>query len=173
MLDLHRAIIQPLRSRIDMAAVWRRARPAVERDDGGFRLDPVDEALFHMVHLARHELWAPLVSYADASRLLRRLNQGQKACLRRRARRYRLSRAVASATAMTRALCVGANTCSGGDAIRRLVLPGPAEVLDCRRPPRARQLLRKLVLLEGPAELAGLAAVVLLEQVAARRGSGH
>ncbi len=70
-IDLHRGIIGKGRSRIDDDGVWARARQGWPAR--AWRLDPVDELVFHFVHMARNRLCGPLVQVVDAARLLRQL----------------------------------------------------------------------------------------------------
>jgi hypothetical protein len=86
-IDVHRSILAPGRSSIDLEAVWSRTTndgwPA-----GTERLDITDELVFHFVHMARNRLRGPLIHVVDAERLLRRADIGVAA---RRAREWRLS----------------------------------------------------------------------------------
>ena len=161
-IDLHRSMIQPLRARIDVAGLWQRAVPAPEVDsqpDGPLagharRLDPVDEAVIHLGHIARHELLVPIINYVDAVRLMRRV-PGAPDAVRTRAREFRLGRAVHAALAMTDALTRGGPDCSPPPA----PMPALAEVLAYRPVWRPLQFVRKAWLVEGPVELIGLAVV--------------
>jgi hypothetical protein len=161
-IDLHRSMVQPLRSRIDIQGLWRRARPAAERSDGSMRLEPVDEAVVHLAHTARHELRVPAINYIDAARLMARVSGS---AVLARAREFRLGRAVGAAMAMTRAL-------TRGSALRwpalMSVLPDPGEILAFGPIARPVQLARKISLVEGPAELLGLVAAGLHGNLAHR-----
>jgi hypothetical protein len=148
-IDLHRSIMQPLRSRIDIHAIWRRARPAPERADGALRLDPIDEAVLHLAHAARHELGVPLINYVDAHRLLTRVPHDQ---VIDRARRYRLGRGVRAAVTMTRALC----SRQPDPTAAWHLLPSCRELLARQPVSRPVQLMRKALLLDGPVQLLGL-----------------
>lgn len=162
-LDLHRSMIQPLRSRIETEGLWERALPAIEREDAALRLDPVDEATLHLVHIARHELMVPALAYLEARWLIARRDVNRTR-VESRARSFRLSRAVNAAISMADALCDGRGRVDWADRASRL-LPDPGEVLAAQRVPRRRQLMRKTALLEGPRELAGLVAVAALERL--------
>jgi hypothetical protein len=162
-IDLHRTMVQPLRSRIDVQGIWDRALPAIERDDRALRLDPVDEATLHLVHIARHELMVPALAYLEAQRLLRRRHVTRER-VDARARSFRLSRAVGAAADMSAALAGGHATTNWSDRLSR-VLPSPAEVLGAESVTRRLQLLRKTALLEGPRELGGLVLVAALERM--------
>lgn len=162
-LDLHRSMIQPLRSRIDVQGLWDRALPAIEREDAALRLDPVDEATLHLIHIARHELMVPALAYLEAHRLIERRDVN-RARVETRARSFRLSRAVSAALCLADALCEGRAQPDWADRSSRF-LPDPAEVLAAEPVARRRQLVRKTALLEGPRELAGLVAVAALERL--------
>lgn len=69
-IDLHRDIVGTGRSQIDLDAVWSRVVPGWPKR--AWRLEPVDELVFHLVHMARNRLCGPLVQVVDASRLLQR-----------------------------------------------------------------------------------------------------
>jgi hypothetical protein len=166
-IDLHRSIVQPYRSRIDVAALWRRAVPG---DDGLWRLDPVDEVVIHLGHVARHELMVPVINYVDAARLLARVD---RAAVEERARAFRLGRGVRAALAMTDALTRDARPDTGFDAgpaavldVSRRLLPSVDEVVAYGRVWRPLQCLRKALLVDGPRELVGLAAVAVYDGLA-------
>lgn len=154
-IDLHRSIIQPWRSRVDTDALWQRVVPA---GAGLYRLDPVDEAVIHLGHVARHELMVPLVNYVDAARLLQHV---ERDAIVARAREFRLGRAVRAALAMTDAI-------TRGTPLDARVLPSVSEVVAYGRVWRPLQCLRKALLVEGPRELAGLVAVAAYDSVAHR-----
>lgn len=160
-IDLHRSIIQPWRSRVDVNDLWQRSVP-VGDDAWGLsglrRLDPVDELVIHLAHIARHELMVPAINYIDAARLLRRVD---RAAVLARARGFRLGRAAAAALAMTDAL-------THGRRLDRRVLPSVREVLAYQPVWRPLQCLRKALLVEGAPELAGLVAVGVYDGLAHR-----
>lgn len=162
-LDLHRSMIQPLRSRIDVQGLWDRALPAIEREDAALRLDPVDEATLHLIHIARHELMVPALAYLEARRLIERRDVNRTR-VEARAKSFRLSRAVGAALCLADALCEGRARAAWPDRPSR-ILPDPTEVLAAEPVTRRRQLVRKTALLEGPRELAGLVAVAALERL--------
>lgn len=159
-IDLHRSMIQPLRSRIDVHALWRRAVDASEHGPGVRRLAPVDEAVIHLSHVARHELMVPLINYVDAARLLHRLS-GDRGAVLARARQFRLERAARTAMAMTDAIMSNA-------AGPRSPMPPVREVLAYGPVWRPLQCLRKALLVDGPVELAGLAVIGAYGQLAHR-----
>ena len=169
-VDVHRNMIQPLRSSIRLRELWDRARPAQERTDGALRLDPADEALLHLVNIARNQLAVPCINYVDAARLLRRLDPEQRAAVEQRARAYRVGRAVAAATNMVEALGGRGWPGTRGPLVQRVLLPGTDEILRSQPPGRWLQIARKLMLLQGPGEWAGLALVFAAERMAARLG---
>jgi hypothetical protein len=154
-IDLHRSIVQPWRSRIDVDALWRRALPMAA---GLLRLDPVDEAVIHLGHIARHELMVPVINYVDAARLLDRVD---RVAIEDRARAFRLGRGVRAALAMTDAIVRGA-------PLEGRLLPSMHEVFAYGRVWRPLQVLRKALLVDGPRELVGLAAVAVYDGLAHR-----
>lgn len=169
-IDLHRSIVQPWRSRVDVAALWQRAAPGA---DGFWRLDPVDEAVIHLGHIARHELMVPVINYVDAARLLDRVD---RAAIEDRARAFRLGRGVRAALAMTDAIARGGpstapdtapDDASGTPRTPR-VMPSVEEVFAYGRVWRPLQCLRKALLVDGPRELVGLAAVAVYDGLAHR-----
>lgn len=157
--DIHSAIVSPWRSRIDLDAVWQRARKV----DGATRLDPVDEALFHFVGMARGAMLEPLILYIDAARLLRRLDPAQLVQLRSRARGYHVQRAVTAGLFLTEQL-IG-NTCSPAPP-RPAWLPESwlQDVVDGAEPRSLELVKRKLVLADGPRQRLGHIVQWLLEQ---------
>jgi hypothetical protein len=154
-IDLHRSIVQPWRSRVDVEALWRRAVPMAA---GLWRLDPVDEVVIHLGHIARHELMVPVINYVDAARLLDRVD---RVAVEQRAAAFRLGRGVRAALAMTDAIVRGA-------PLAGRILPSMHEVFAYGRVWRPLQVLRKALLVDGPRELVGLAAVAVYDGVAHR-----
>ncbi len=161
-IDLHRSIMQPLRSRIDIAAIWHRAKPmrAVHGNADGSttsvtgdvrHLDFVDEAVLHLAHIARHELMVPLVNYVDAIRLLSRVDRAE---VKQRAQSFRLGRAIGATMNIVSALADDVSDHGG-----RALLPSVAEICALRPVPRRLQLMRKALLVDGAPELLGLMAV--------------
>jgi len=86
-IDLHRSIIAPGRSRIDLAAVWARMQPGWP--DCAERLEPTDALVFHLVNLARNRLRVPLIHVIDTERLCQ---QGDATTAIERARSWGLGR---------------------------------------------------------------------------------
>lgn len=168
-IDLHRSIVQPWRSAVDVDALWRRAVPG---DDGLWRLDPVDEVVIHLGHVARHELMVPVINYVDAARLLGHVD---RAAVEERARAFRLGRGVRAALAMTEAITRDApgaghdGPAAGpmtGLAVAHRLLPSVGEVVAYGRVWRPLQVLRKALLVDGPRELVGLAVVAVYDGLA-------
>jgi hypothetical protein len=154
-VDLHRNIVQPWRSAIDLDEVWARAEPATDVP-GARRLSRIDQVLFHWAHVARHELWVGLTGYVDSIRLVDRLSERERASLWERARRYQLYRGCRAAWAMTRAL---ENAAESSLPAWGRALPSRREVLSGKPPARPIQLVRKAILNDSWTQLARVAAV--------------
>jgi hypothetical protein len=151
-VELHRNMVQHRRTELRIGDVWRRA--ARDPSTGAVRLDPVDDLLFAVLHIARSELAVPVLNYLDVQRLCDRFGHGVPAELERRARAYRAERAVDSVLAMTGLLADGR---AGRVPVRgAAILPTSDQVLLGVRPGRARQIAQKLVLTEGVREVVGL-----------------
>lgn len=160
-IDLHRSPIQLGRTAIDLDAVWRRATPA-PWIPGALRLESIDETLFHVANLVRHEMIVPLLSYVDAGRLLRRLDAPAWAILLARAEQWRCRRVV------TAALEVIEHVVGWRASPPRWWLPSRREIVSLAHRSRAAQVARKLLLVDGPREFAGF-AVSLVADARARR----
>jgi hypothetical protein len=160
-LDLHRAPAQIGRIAIDLDAVWARTSEAPWLP-GARRLERIDEVLFHFANLARHDLIAPLLTYVDAGRLLRAVDEGGWGDLLERAAAWRFSRVLAVTLEWVE-LVIGWRQ---GPA--RWWMPRRDEVLRGVLPARRRQLVRKLHLVEGPRELAAYGLAVLQGALARR-----
>lgn len=161
-IDLHRSPVQRGRIAIPMAEVWRRAQDASWLD-GALRLDENDELLFHVANLARHDLIVPLISFVDAARMLRRLDTSAQAALQRTAREWHFERVLDA--------CIEAVevACGWRRGRRRWWLPTREEILAGELPWRPVQLGRKLMLIEGPVELAAYGRAVVDGWLAGRR----
>ncbi len=176
-IDLHRSVMQPYRSRIDMADLWKRASPAHEHTHRAYgnnllRFAPVDEAVLHLAHIARHELRVPCINYVDAARLLDEIPDGRNRVLAR-ARTFRIRRGVAAAITMTERAAAPTPGQPANAAVHlpdihgkwmdtlawKQLLPDVTEVLSDRPLSRTIQLMRKVALVDGPRELAGLLLV--------------
>jgi hypothetical protein len=161
-VELHRNIVQPYRTRFWAGELWRRAIPD-PLGSGAERLDRIDELLLCLLHMARHELAVPVINYLDVARLWRRLDPDERAILHERARASRISRAVAAVLSMTELLARGAS-----DRPRAL-LPSTDAILVGAKPERLRQLAQKLLLTEGPLEAAALGWMYVQTYVDGRR----
>lgn len=151
-IELHRSIIQHYRTRVRMGDVWRRA--AFDPGIGAWRLDPADDLLMCLLHIARSELAVPALNYVDVARLQDRLEPAAHELLRERATEYRVGRAVSAVLAMTAFLRSGQPgrlTSRGGR-----ILPASDDILLGARPRRLRRIGQKLLLTEGPREILGL-----------------
>jgi hypothetical protein len=151
-IDLHRALLPLGWSRIDEAALWARARPAVERGDGALRLEPVDEALLHCLVLARG-FWGSLIGYVDGARLLARLDGAGQAELLARARRARVLRVTAAALATIGR--VTGTPLPAGTPVPRYPLPDPEAIATGAGPGTAGRVAHRLGLCDGPREVLG------------------
>jgi hypothetical protein len=169
MVELHRNIIQPYRTRFHAGDLWARATPD-PMASGGERLDRVDELLLCALHIARHELAVPGINYVDIRRAWSSLSARQRDLVHVRAARARISKAVRAVLSMTELLAsaTSGRPCAGPG---EHWLPTTDEVLSQRPPSRWRQLGQKASLTEGPRELAGLAYAYAAAQLAALRAA--
>ncbi len=154
MVELHRNIVQPYRTRMRIDDAW--ARSTVDPDGvGERRLDRVDELLICAMHIARHELAVPAINYVDVSRLWHRLSEAERTTMAAQAGEWRISRAIAAVLMMTENLAHGR---TGSPAIGpgSHVLPTTDDVLRGVQPARLRQIAQKLVLAQGTRERLGL-----------------
>jgi len=154
MVELHRNIVQPYRTGIRIEELWERAQ-LDPLGSGAQRLDPVDDLLICLVHMARHELAVPALNYVDVSRMWQRLDAGQRELLFDRARDYRIERAVNVVLEMTELLAAGSPG-KPGEGLLSAVFPTTDDILRGTRPQRLRQIGQKLVLAEGLKERLGL-----------------
>jgi hypothetical protein len=90
-IDLHRSIIAAGRGSVDLDAVWKRSVPGWL--DGTYELEPSDALAFHLIHLARNRLRAPMIHVIDTARLLERVPGHDPAEALARARSWRLGKA--------------------------------------------------------------------------------
>jgi len=127
-IDLHRNILPLGRSRIALDEVWARTRPGWP--DGARRLEPVDELVFHFVHMARNRLCGPLIQVVDAARLLEHASAEDAIA---RARHWR----VGGAVSVSAAYCAGI---LDGRPMPRLA-PADDDALFARQPMRRRKLV--------------------------------
>ena len=128
-IDLHHDIVGTGRSRIDLAQVWQRAGAGWPA--GAERLEPHDELVFHLVHMARNRLCGPLVHVVDASRLAARV--GSVAIALERARAWGVGTAVTVAWHFVQQIV--------DERARGWLTPRTEDVLAVQQPP----LLRKIV----------------------------
>lgn len=174
MIELHRNIQHRTRMRMSLEDVWQRTTPD-EQGSGARRLERIDELLLCMLHASRHELAVPAINFIDVHRLWQRLTIAERDELQSRATRYRVSRSVIAVLQMTAHLAAGRSarpdlglgssiqfrTPSSG-VLRTpakpgfAILPSTDEILVGARPHRMRQIAQKLLLTEGPREIAGL-----------------
>ena len=152
-VELHRGIMQHYRTDVRMGDVWRRARPDPSVG-GAERLDPVDDALLCILHIARHELAVPALNYLDVARLLARLDDTGRAVLRARAAEYSVARPVAAVLSMVELLAAGR---PGQPAIAggRFLLHAD-DILLGQGPARLRQIGQKLLLTDGLRDALGI-----------------
>ena len=154
MFELHRHIVQAYRTKLRIEDMWDRARPDV-LGSGALRLDPIDDLLICLLHMARHELAVPAINYVDVHRMWNRLDAGARELVWTRARAYRIERSVATVLAMTELLATGARGSPGADRLSS-IFPTTDDVLRGVRPRRLRQIAQKLLLTEGTRERLGL-----------------
>lgn len=151
-IDLHRSPMQLGRAAIPLDEVLARAAPAAHVP-GALQLAPLDELLYHLAHMIRSELYVPLLSYVDAARLLARVDRSAALTL---ADAWRLGRPARAA------LAVIDHVLDPAAPPPAWWLPTRAEVAARTLPRRPIQVARKLLLIEGPKELAGFAAAIAL-----------
>ena len=154
MLELHRGIVQHGRTGLRMFDLWRRARPD-EQVGGAERLDPADDLLVTCLHIARHELLVPILSYLDVLRGRARLDDTGHEALRRRAATYRVVRPLEAVLAMTDLLAAGGSGTPAAGPVGRL-LPSAEDVLLGTVPGRLEQVTRKLILTGSARGMAAL-----------------
>jgi len=127
-LDLHRDIMPVGRGRVALPELWARTRPGWP--EGARRLEPVDELVFHLAHMARNRLCGPLVQVVDAALLLEHASADAALA---RAREWRIVGAVAPALAYCRWIL------DRNDKPR--LTPPEEDVLFARQPRVARKLV--------------------------------
>lgn len=144
-LDVHRNILGAGRSRIALDAVW--ARTLAGWPAGARRLEPVDELVFHLAHMARNRLCGPLVQVVDAARLLERADAR---AVRARAHDWQIGAMVGAALAFCEAILAG-------EPLRSRLAPRETEILFALQPPLARKLLFDVATAGSPRQLAARA----------------
>lgn len=158
-IDLHRHILHAGRSRIDLAAIWRAARPA--HVAGALRPAPEHEYLLHIAHIGRHEGMVPLINYVDSVRLRATMSPRTSDPL---AQEWRVARASSEVSRALRALRLEPSASS-----ELLAFPTPLDLLEYRMPARWLQLIRKLTLVDDWPGRAGLALAAVRSRVAPLR----
>jgi hypothetical protein len=128
-IDLHRSILSVGRSAIAIDEIWARTRPGWPA--GARRLEPVDELIFHLAHMARNRLCGPLVHVVDAARLLERISD--IADVHARARAWQIHAAIDVALAYCRAII--------DDTQLPWLGPASEDALLVRQPRVARKLI--------------------------------
>ena len=141
-IDLHRSIVSEGRSQIDLGAVWARMRPGWPA--GAERLDPLDELIFHLVHMARNRLCGPLVQVVDAVRLAARAPIAEAL---ERADAWGLGDAAAAAWRFVSNIVEGEGR--GG-----WLAPSIADLLAVRQPSIARKIVFDVATAGSPRQLA-------------------
>ncbi len=152
-VDLHRNMMQERRSSIDLVGIWQRA------DLSNHRPHALDEIVLHICHMIRSELMVPLATFVDLALLLRQPGIKRSDVLAR-CDSFRVGRGARVVLAMHDLLATG----KGGRAVP-YPLPSADELVCMPQLPRLRQLLSKVLLVDGPRELAGLAVTTFGERV--------
>lgn len=137
-IDLHRGIVGAGRSQIDFAKVWRRTVDGWPA--GAERLDPHDELVFHLLHMARNRLCGPLVHVVDASRLESRVGFVELAL--ERAKEWGVGAAARAAWHYVQFIV------NGGP--RGWLAPRTEDVLAVHQPPMVRKLAFDVVTAGSP-----------------------
>ena len=167
MIDLHRNIVQHGRTALRTEDLWRRAGPD-PHFPGAERLHAVDALLVCALHIARHELAAPVLNYLDVARSWAALDDSGRDEMWQRARAYRVERPIKAVLSMTDLLRRGVDD-RPHIGIGERLLPGSGEVLRARPPPRMRQIVRKVVLTDDLRSVAGLTAAYARDVVSGWR----
>ena len=143
-VDLHRSIMAPGRSQIDLDAVWSRVTPGWPT--GAEQLDPVDALVFHLAHLARNRLRVPLIQVVDAARLCER---APAETALNRARAWGLGRAAELALRFCTSILDGTDARPGG-----WLAPTRDELATFEEPSIARKILFDVAVAGSPRQLA-------------------
>jgi hypothetical protein len=141
-VDLHRSILAPGRSRIALEDVWARTRPGWP--DGARRLEPIDELVFHLAHMARNRLCGTLVQVVDTARLIERV--ASLADVHARAQQWQIEPAVGIALAYCQAILAG-------DVPRSRLAPADDDVLYVRQPGLSRKVVFDVATAGSPRQL--------------------
>lgn len=142
-VDLHRSILQPMRSNAGMTRAWQRAQPKSSSFPGFWQLDLVDHCWIHVAHMARHEFVVPLIAYVDLQRLLRALS-ARGPILAEELESTRLRYALAVGLQVVNALRSG--QIDTRDLRMRFVMPTIEELLAGHHRSRPEQIAKKLAL---------------------------
>ncbi len=148
-IDVHRHITHAGRTSIDLAAVWRDARPA--QVPGAIRASAPHEYIIHVAHMARHELAVPAINVVDAALLRAAAQRGSTCDLDALADRWRIGRGHRAVVRLLEDLAFGRVPSGRG------IGPSIDEILAGRRPGRLLQVARKVALTD---DLRGVGALV-------------
>jgi len=154
-LDLHRDILPIGRGRIALDEIWARTRPGWP--DGARRLDPVDELVFHFVHMARARLCGPLVQVVDAARLLEHATANEAFA---RAKQWAIAAPVSVALAYCRAIL--------DDAARPWLAPTDDDALFAAQPSVSHKLIFDVATAGSPRQLAARTLGAAFQRLARR-----
>lgn len=160
-VEVHHSFVQRIRHRIDYDAVWERRQPLEAGAFRAQRLSDEDALAYHALSLAKDEFSVPLVRYVDLWLMVRdRQELVERAA--HRAREWHATRALYGTfrqasrlfpemrTENLEAVAADLVTGPGRRFLDRWVLPAPEERGKTGRAWRARQLWRKLWLIDDP-----------------------
>jgi hypothetical protein len=159
-IDLHRGILAEGRSQIDLAAVWSRTVPGWP--SGAERLEPIDELVFHLLHMVRNRLCGPLIQVVDAARLAARLPAATVAL--ERARGWGVGFAAELAWRFVEAIAEDRPGRAGG-----WLGPDVDDVIAVRQPSSLRKIVFDVATAGSPRQLATRALALGASQLARRR----
>ena len=170
-IDLHRHIMQGGRTRIALPDVWSRA--IASHHANAMRMEPIDEILFHLAHIGRHEFIVPLISYVDATRLLARLTESDRNKLTQRAESWGLSHVLSTARRCLVRLFEGASAVDNEFFAQATPapwwLPSQLELLQQRRGSRFLEVTRKILVNDDLRSVLGLAQSTVVGRIDALR----
>ncbi len=150
-VDLHRAVRQSVRAKIDYEKIFARAEPG---PFGFLQLSEPDALLLSCYHVAAHELLVPLIAYVDIERWLERTEPPIEEAMS-----WGIWRPLAAVLWMCGRLR-GETTPAPFWAAR--LLPSPEEIMkNDHDPVRTRQLVRKFFLIDHAGERARFAMFAL------------
>lgn len=165
-VEVHQAFVQRSRHRVDYDGLWHRRLPWPEAGVRAARLEGTDALLAHALSLAKDEFSVPLVRYLDLRLLLAGARLDEAAA---RAREWRVVRALFGALHQASLLMPELRTPEHEALLRDLLPPRSRAFLERRvLPPlaeqgrvhvvsRARQLWRKLWLMDDARRRIGFA----------------